>query len=218
MTAEAPGKATTPLVEKLPEALSPQDAFERLAGLPYILFLDSAAENDTQVLYSYITARPFEVLKTTGDSTELLAAEGELDSPSYKITGVEETDPFEVLRRRLKGWATPSLPNLPPFQGGAAGLLGYGLAHSIEKISRPRHDEFAMPDLVIGLYDWVIAWDHLEKCCHIISHGFPETGPDRRERAARQIETLKKLLGGNERIPKRPGVKTPPPLTREELA
>ena len=75
MTAEAPGKATTPLVEKLPEALSPQDAFERLAGLPYILFLDSAAENDTQGRYSYITALPFEVLKTPGDSTELLAAE-----------------------------------------------------------------------------------------------------------------------------------------------
>ena len=218
MTAEAPGKATTPLVEKLPEALSPQDAFERLAGLPYILFLDSAAENDTQGRYSYITARPFEVLKTTGNSTELLAAEGELDSPSYKITGVEETDPFEVLRRRLKGWATPSLPNLPPFQGGAAGLLGYGLAHSIEKISRPRHDEFAMPDLVIGLYDWVLVWDHLERSCHIISHGFPEAGQGRRKRAARQIEALKRLLREDRRIPKRPGTKTPPDLTREQLS
>ena len=69
MTAAAP----TPLVEKLAEALSPLDAFERLAGLPYILFLDSAAENDTQGRYSYITARPFEVLKTSGDTTELLA-------------------------------------------------------------------------------------------------------------------------------------------------
>ena len=90
MTAPASEKTNTPLVEKLAAALSPQDAFERLAGLPYILFLDSAAENDTQGRYSYITARPFEVLKTTGDSTELLAADGELDSPSYKITGVDK--------------------------------------------------------------------------------------------------------------------------------
>ena len=131
MTAAASEKTNTPLVEKLTEALSPQDAFERLAGLPYILFLDSAAENDTQGRYSYITARPFEVLKTTADSTEILEAEGELESPSYKLAGVEETDPFEVLRRRLEGWATSSLPNLPPFQGGAAGLFGYDLAYSL---------------------------------------------------------------------------------------
>ena len=101
MTATASEKTNTPLVEELAEALSPQDAFERLAGLPYILFLDSAAENDTQGRYSYITARPFEVLKTTGDSTELLAAEGELDSPSYKITGVEKPIPS---RFYVGGW------------------------------------------------------------------------------------------------------------------
>ncbi len=48
---------------------------------------------------------------------------------------------------------------MPPFQGGAAGLLSYELGTAFERIPRAKHDEFHLPDLAIGLYDWVIAWD-----------------------------------------------------------
>ena len=91
------------------------------------------------------------MLKTSGDPTEVLKDAGEGRETTYERSGSYSSDPFDLLRRRLERWATPSLPGLPPFQAGAAGLLGYGLAHSIEKISRPRHDEFEIPDLAIGL-------------------------------------------------------------------
>jgi len=218
MTAPATDSSSLPLVERLRETLSPLEAFERLAGLPYLIFLDSAAEDDAQSRYSYITALPFEVLKTSGDTTEVLEAAGEGKETTYERSGSYSSDPFALLRRRLESWATPSLPGLPPFQAGAAGLLGYGLAHSIEKISRPRHDEFEIPDLAIGLYDWVLAWNHLDGTCHIISHGFPESGPGRLERAARQIDALKKLLDDNASSPRTATAKILPALSRDELS
>ena len=45
MTAPATDSSSLPLVERLRETLSPLEAFERLAGLPYLIFLDSAAED-----------------------------------------------------------------------------------------------------------------------------------------------------------------------------
>ena len=86
----------------------------------------------------------------------------------------EVPDPFAELARRLAAFPVPTLPGLPPFQGGVAGLFGYGLQHAIERIPRPRFDEFGVPDLAVGVYDWVIAWDHATGRAWLISTGYPE--------------------------------------------
>src|SRR5256884_976915 len=31
----------------------------------------------------------------------------------------------------------------------------------LERVPRPRYDDLAVPDLLLALYDWVIAWDHV---------------------------------------------------------
>ena len=64
-----------------------------------------------------------------------------------------------MLEEQLDRYHTEPVAGLPPFQGGAAGLFGYDLCHHIERLPRPRHDEFAVPDLAVGLYDWVLAFD-----------------------------------------------------------
>ncbi len=72
------------------------------------------------------------------------------------------------------------MPGLPPFQGGAAGLFGYDLCHHIERLPRPRRDEFQTPDLAVGFYDWVVAFDHAERRAWIVSTGLPESDAGRR--------------------------------------
>ena len=56
--------------------------------------------------------------------------------------------------------AAESIPGLPPFQGGAAGYIGYDFGSVLERLPAPRYDDLDLPDVVLGLYDWVIAWDH----------------------------------------------------------
>ena len=63
-----------------------------------------------------------------------------------------------------------TIPDLPPFQGGLAGLFGYGLCHTLERIPRPRIDEFRTPDLAVGVYDWVISFDHRQEQAWIVSY------------------------------------------------
>jgi para-aminobenzoate synthetase component 1 len=45
------------------------------------------------------------------------------------------------------------------------------------------YDDLGIPDVVLGVYDWVIAWDHQQRRAWLISTGLPATG--REERAVR---------------------------------
>jgi para-aminobenzoate synthetase component 1 len=162
----------TPLVEELPPGLAPWDACLRLAHLPHLLFLDSAVPHPALGRYSFITADPFNWLWAHGRTV--------VD----KIEGAREVDPFAVLRDCLAQWRVEPAAGLPPFQGGAAGLFGYDLCHHLERLPRPRWDEFRIPDLALGLYDWVIAFDHHKRRTWLVSTGLPETDPRRRRRQA----------------------------------
>ncbi|HJT78950.1 MAG TPA: aminodeoxychorismate synthase component I [Gemmataceae bacterium] len=177
--AEAPRpsrKPPLPLVEELTPAPDAWEAFRRLAELPHVLFLDSALAHPTLGRYSFLTAAPAEF---------------------YGAHGLCHEDPFTLIAERLRHYprAEP-VAGLPPFQGGAAGLFGYGLCHHVERLPRPRYDEFGLPDLAVGIYDWVLAFDHAQGRAWLISTGFPEIEPRRRRRRAeRRLEEVQRRLG-----------------------
>ncbi|HTU26940.1 MAG TPA: anthranilate synthase component I family protein, partial [Pirellulales bacterium] len=152
------------VVVPLGKNLVPEEAFVRLAGRRHALFLDSALRDAELGRYSFLAADPFDFLTVPADDTDGLALLGE----------------------RLAPWRTETLPGLPPFQGGAAGLWAYDLNRSLEEIARPTFDEFGVPALAIGLYDVVLAFDHHSGEAWIISQGFPEREPAARRRRAEE--------------------------------
>jgi para-aminobenzoate synthetase component 1 len=105
-----------------------------------------------------------------------------------------EADPFAALQGHLSHWRTETAPDLPPFQGGAAGLFGYDLCHHVERLPRPERDEFQTPDLAIGLYDWVLAIDHEQRRAWLFSTGLPQTGRARERRARARLRWVKNLI------------------------
>jgi para-aminobenzoate synthetase component 1 len=164
----------TPLVEEL-TGLLPWEACRHLADLPHVLFLDSA-QTSTLGRYSYVTADPFEWLTCPAND-------------------VERRRPLHSLQKRLRPYRIPTLPELPPFQGGAAGLFGYDLGHEIERLPRPPLDDFQTPALAVGLYDWVLAFDHHHAKAWLISTGLPETSAhSRAARAMRRLDQVRRWL------------------------
>jgi para-aminobenzoate synthetase component 1 len=199
-----PVSAPLPLVEELTSALDSWDVCRKLAHLPHLLFLDSASQLPALGRYSYLMADPFRWLQARSRQVRVWSA-----SPvgGYVFQQHQE-DPFSVLQQQLAQFSEEPLPSLPPFQGGAAGLFGYDLCHHIERLPRPRFDDFEIPDLAVGIYDWVIAFDHAEGRAWLISTGQPETDPGRRyQRAARRSQSVRAVLeSGNGRSPgARPG-------------
>jgi para-aminobenzoate synthetase component 1 len=164
--------------------------------LPYPLALDSALVQPSLGRYSFLSAEPFEWLQARGSRLIL----------SGRSQPLEGVNPFHVLAERLARFTAEPVPDLPPFQGGAAGLFGYDLCHHIERLPRPRFDEFAVPDLAVGLYDWVVAFDHRRRRAWLISTGFPETDPGcRRRRAEQRLRQARHWLRGEAAPPRRTG-------------
>ena len=103
--------------------------------------------------------------------------------------------PFAEIGRLLDKFTSPTIPNLPPMQGGLAGFFSYDLNQSIEKIEPVTHNEFQLPAIVLAAYDLVIAWDHQLNRAWIISHGFPETiAENQKKRAQARIEHFNNVL------------------------
>lgn len=151
----------------------------RFADWPGLLVLESSKFDIPQGRFSYLTADPFRLIQ--------------LDRARFG------TDPFREVREALEVYRGVPASGLPPFQGGAAGVLSYELGQCFERLPEPPHDELEIPHLAVGLYDWVLAWDHWTAKCWLISQGYPETTPRRREqRAAERAEQVLAALQNRE--------------------
>lgn len=164
-----------PLVEELIPSPDVIQAFEAWAGEPFVVLLESALKRPGLGRYSFLTASPFEV---------------------FEIPRIEfGADPFAGVRERIRELQAKAIPELPPFQGGAVGMLSYELGGAWERIPRASADEFQLPDLVIGLFDWAITWDHEQHRAWVIAHGFAKKGSESRtDAAARAIREVRQRL------------------------
>jgi len=173
----------THLVEEVAPAPSAWEAACRLADYPFFLFLDSAAADSPWSRYSFVTADPFATLFVRG-------ADVYAPAPRRHSSG----NPWAALAEHLALFRSARVPGLPPFQGGAAGLFGYGLCRHVERLPPPRRDEFRVPDLAVGLYDWVLAFDHQAGRAWLIATGFPQRMEAGRQRAAARLRWAEEVL------------------------
>ncbi|OLB14561.1 MAG: aminodeoxychorismate synthase, component I [Gemmatimonadetes bacterium 13_2_20CM_70_9] len=157
----------------------------RFAGLPSLVFLDSATDAEHLGRHSFLTADPWSAVRSKALLTQQL-----VDGRWVRV----EPDALTHARALLAPHAAEPLADLPPFQGGAAGYLGYDWGATLERVPRPRYDDYALPDVLLGLYDWVIAWDHPAGRAWVISTGIPERGTARTDRAARRLTFVKERL------------------------
>ncbi|MGE0378397.1 MAG: aminodeoxychorismate synthase component I [Planctomycetaceae bacterium] len=165
----------------------PPDVFGALSALSKwdgVVLMESALLRDGVGRYSYLTADPYRIV--------------EIAAPRYG------EPPFTGIRQLLADAACERVEGLPPFQGGAVGLLCYELGQCWERLPRAAHDEFELPAMTIGLYDWVLAWDHRERRAWIIAHGRQSStsANERARHADRRIETVLDALRTDE--PERP--------------
>src|SRR5689334_10939661 len=168
----------TAVVEELVPAPDPAQCCERLAGLPNRLFLDSASRDARLGRYSFLSADPAIVIRCKNAEVEQIDADG-----SRRAI---DTDALTAVRAIVAPHRSDPIAGLPPFQGGAAGYIAYDFGLTLERLPEPRYDDLALDDLVLGVYDWVVAWDHHSARAWLISTGIPELNPDARMNRARQ--------------------------------
>lgn len=140
------------------------DQYDDAAGLfahihhyPYSLWLDSADAKHPDSRYSFVAAFPVETIEGKGVRYVMTSKEGQMC--------IEDVDPFELVRARMRYWRLDlqGLEGGAPFQGGAAGFFGYDIGRRLEVLPDIAEDDPSMPDMTIGIYDCVYAFDHTKK-------------------------------------------------------
>jgi para-aminobenzoate synthetase component I len=181
-----------PLVERLGKTAAPIELCEHFLDLPHLLLLDSSSQSshsgEAQQLeqFSFLAADPVAVVRSKGSTAEISYGGG--------IWSSTDTDALAAARRLLPTPRPRPLDGLPPFQGGIAGYIGYDWGAVLERLPRARYDDLAVSDVILGLYDWVIAWDHRIDTAWLISTGMPEQGESQRDRAKLRLGQVKERL------------------------
>lgn len=187
------------LIEEVPFC-DPVAVFAPLAADPFALFLDSAtaapqADATLHGRWSYIAADPFSTLTKRGSQTHLngiAQAAGAFDLLAQQATALA----------LQPGWQEEE--DLPPFTGGFAGLFGYELGGELERLPSTKKGDTdeQVPDLALGAYDCVLAFDCKVQRAFIVSTGLPETTPAARAvRAESRAARWRARLGLNPALP-----------------
>lgn len=156
-----------PYVEQI-EYIDPIAAFAGIKHLPYSLLLDSADKNHNNSRYSFVMGQPVETIEVKDSKADVTNWEQRLS--------FDCDNPFTLIQERLGAWVeeTERLPNLPPFQGGLAGLFGYDLGRYIEKLPASTKNRNHIPDMAVGVYDQVLACDHILRKSWVFTHAQSE--------------------------------------------
>ncbi|EEQ09853.1 Para-aminobenzoate synthase component 1 [Yersinia mollaretii ATCC 43969] len=144
-----------------PDALLQQ--FTPLANQTWAMLLHSGFAEHAHNRFDILVADPLVTLTTRGEQTEIVTAQGQTFSSE---------DPFRLLQQELDKFAPTMSPHPDlPFLGGALGLFGYDLGRRIERVPTLAEQDIALPDMVVGLYDWALIADHHLQQLTLVCHG-----------------------------------------------
>ena len=167
-------------MHRLGSDFSIAEAFEKIRSMGSCIWFDSAARGpelepggDHAGRYSFLAADPIDQI----------------------VAHVGGINPWPQLRRWCDALPSESVPDLPPFQGGMAGLWGYEAGAWLEPIERALVDDLPTPAISVGFYDWVICHDRLRSQAWLVSWGFePPTFQTNGSRARARADAVLRCL------------------------
>ena len=147
-------------IGSLPYAEEGSRLFEAVAHWPWSVFLDSGPASRRHGRYDIIAANPMTVLMTRGRLTEIRRE---------RESVLSSADPLELLARELGPMV--ETPDFLPLAGGCLGYFAYDLAHRLEGRHGAASPAEGLPEMAVGLYDWVVVIDHQERQAWLASQG-----------------------------------------------
>ncbi len=165
--------------------LTPVSAFLKLEkDRSYAFLLESVEGGERIARYSFLGGDPFLI---------------------KRYRNGQPADFIENLRATMAGFHSVSIPNLPPFTGGAVGYFGYEMVRTVEDIPNRGTDDLGVDDAVLMFYKTVLAFDHLRHQIHIISNVIADDSQESLEvqyrKAVDEIAHIESLLRAPLEIP-----------------
>lgn len=166
--------------------LTPQMAFEKIRGGGHSFLLESASRPIRTGRYSFLGAEPFLIFKSKGRKIEVIK-NGEKT--------IVYNSPLKILRGLIKQYRTDRINGLPPFTGGAIGILNYDFVHHFERLPKTTVDDLNLPDAYFIFIDTLIAFDHFSDKAWIITN--PGIRDETYSSAVSRLDSIMERLTGS---------------------
>jgi len=128
----------------------PFDVYSVLRAPGSILF-ESLKGTENIGRYSFICMEPY---------LSFGVKDGNVEVECQGRKTVSFRKPLQRLKELITAYRQEEVPDLPPFQGGAAGMFCYDFVRYFEKLPETAVDDLDMPDAHFFMYDRVISFDH----------------------------------------------------------
>jgi len=153
-------KSFSPAVIALPWR---QDAAEHyfapLSDKPWAMLLHSGNAQHTHNRFDILVAGPRVTLTTRGNTTLINGSQ------------ISQDCPLQLVQEALAACNISCEPTAAlPFQGGAVGLFGYDLGRRFETLPTHAQADIALPEMVVGIYDWALVVDNHLQQVTLLSH------------------------------------------------
>lgn len=157
MNTLASERAIAPVFREIPFE-NPHLVYERFRSKPSFL-LESMNGPETIARYSFIGIDPY---------LTFTAQKGIVEVSYLGKRTVSTRKPLERLREVVRAYRQIPVDGLPPFQGGAVGMLSYDFVRYLERLPERAADDLCVPDAHFLLVDKVVAFDHVDRRSWII--------------------------------------------------
>lgn len=117
---------------------------------PYSIVLESGKGGR----YTYLGLQPVSVIQGKDERATSTEWTGQTAGGAAEWRGT----PIDVVRRWMKPYVGPALPNGPKWTGGCAGFWSYDIIRSIERLPIQASDDLNLPDYLFMRFDelWIV--------------------------------------------------------------
>ncbi len=151
--------------EILADYETPVSAFAKINHGPSAYLLESIEGGEKWARYSFLgSGSPVVVYEDRGD---LLVVQGR-----RKKRIPSRGNPLERLREMMESYRPVTMPDLPPFVGGAVGYLSYDMVRTFEDLAARQKDSLNLPDFAFLLTDTMLIFDNVAQKIKVVATAY----------------------------------------------
>lgn len=179
--------------EILADLETPVSVFRKFSPFKHRFLLESVENGEHLGRYSFIGAKPFLVFQAKGTSQLI-----ETEHPELQFEA--QSSPVQTLRNIMAHFKPVTDPALPPFSGGAVGLMGYDSVRHFEAIPDSNPDDLEIPELFFMIADSLVAFDHVKHRMLLIVNALVDaSNPEASyQKAVSKLDELYKIVCGKD--------------------
>ncbi|MBM4125621.1 MAG: anthranilate synthase component I, partial [Nitrospira sp.] len=199
--------------EILADFETPVSAFTKIDHGPSAYLLESVEGGENWARYSFLGSGSPVVIRA--ERGELVTTRGG-KAQRVPVSERPGETPLDRLREIMAAYRPVTVPDLPPFVGGAVGYLGYDVVRYFENIPPRRKDDLGLPDLAFLITDTLLIFDNVAQKIKVVANAHVPSGREAELKRA-YADATARIEGMIARL-KRPLRRTRPKQRRKPIS